>query len=237
MYRQMTLDALLPLPPQGFDISSRYRLKPRPKRAFHTILDANKLLVPGSKGSLTFRHVDEGRIELATKYEVSAGSLEESFIMRKTPAGLESERLERIMVDPDGQQMRNELVCFDANLGVAPNTYPEVLLPLMLGWPAAQRTRAFYSWINDRFVSRVYVETKGETTVSLPGGTKKATELVLYPDLNDFVRVGSTVARLAKPLMPQYHLWFEREAPNRVLRFEGPYGPPGAPELIMELDE
>jgi len=57
------------------------------------------------------------------------------------------------------------------------------------------------------------------------------------PDLNDFVRVGSTVARLAKPLMPQYHLWFEPESPNRVLRFEGPYGPPGAPELIMELDE
>lgn len=60
---------------------------------------------------------------------------------------------------------------------------------------------------------------------------------MLYPDLNGFVRVGSTVARLAKPLMPQYHLWFERAAPNRVLRFEGPYGPPGAPELIMELDE
>jgi hypothetical protein len=233
----MSLDALLPNPPEGFDITSQYRLKPRPKRAFHTILDANKLLVPGSKGSLSFRNVDEGRIELATKYEVSAGTIEERFIMRKTPAGLESERLERSMYDPDRQQVRNELVLYDANLGVAPNTYPEVLLPLMLGWPSPQRTRAFYSWINDRFVSRVYVETKGETTLSLPRGSRNATELVLYPDLNDFVRVGSTVARLAKPLMPQYHLWFERAAPNRVLRFEGPYGPPGAPELIMELDE
>ena len=60
----MTLDALLPLPPEGFDITSRYRLKPRPKRAFHTILDVNKLLVPGSKGSLAFRSVDDRRIEL-----------------------------------------------------------------------------------------------------------------------------------------------------------------------------
>jgi len=32
------------------------------------------------------------------------------------------------------------------------------------------------------------------------------------------------VARLAKPLMPQYHLCLEPESPNRVLRFEGPYG-------------
>ena len=231
----MTLDALLPLPPPGFDITSEYRLKPRPKRAFHTILDANRLLVPGSKGSLAFRNVDDDHIELATKYQVAAGTIQESLILRKTPRGLESERLERSMFDESQQQVRSEVVNFDANLGVAPNTYPEVLLPLMLGWPSPQRTRALYSWINDRFVSRVYVETKGETSVQLPGGTRRAIEMVLYPDLNDFVRVGSTVARLAKPLMPQYHLWFEPGPPNRIVRFEGPYGPPGAPELIMEL--
>jgi hypothetical protein len=231
----MTLDALLPLPPPGFDITSEYRLKPRPKRAFHTILDANRLLVPGSKGSLTFRNVDDEHIELATKYDVAAGTIEESFVLRKTPHGLVSKRLERRMYDPERRQMRKEEVDFDANLGVAPNTYPEVLLPLMLGWPSPQRTRALYSWINDRFVSRVYVETKGETGVDLPGGRKRAVEMVLYPDLNDFVRVGSTMARLARPLMPQYHLWFEPAPPSRIIRFEGPYGPPGAPELIMEL--
>jgi len=85
--------------------------------------------------------------------------------------------------------------------------------------------------------ARVYVDTQGETQVRLPGGTRRALEMVIYPDLNDLVRVGSTMARLAKPIMPKYHLWFEIEAPNRILRFEGPYGPPGAPELIMELVE
>jgi hypothetical protein len=233
----MSLDAFLPLPPAGFDVASEYRLKPRPKRAFNTILDANRLLIPGSTGRLTFRDVDQERVELATRYEIASGAIEESFFLRKTPHGLESERLHRRMYDTDGEVQRNEDVQFNTDLGLAPNTYPEVLLPLMLGWPSAQRTRAFYSWINDRFVSRVYVETKGETRIQLPGGTKRALELVLYPDLNDFVRVGGTVARLAKPLMPQYHLWFELEAPNRIVRFEGPYGPPGAPELIMELDE
>lgn len=231
----MTLDAFLPLPPEGFDVTTEYRLTPRPKRAFNTILDANRLLVAGSTGRLTFREVDEQRIELATDYKIASGGIAENFILRKTSHGLESERLHRRMYDIAGEQHRNEEVRFGTDLGLAPNTYPEVLLPLMLGWPAARRTRAFYSWINDRFVSRVYVETKGATRVQLPGGTKQATEMVLYPDLNDFVRVGSAVARLAKPLMPQYHLWFEPSAPNRVLRFEGPYGPPGAPELIMEM--
>jgi len=31
----MTLDALLPLPPPGFETTSEYRLTSRPKRAFH----------------------------------------------------------------------------------------------------------------------------------------------------------------------------------------------------------
>lgn len=233
----MSLDAFLPLPPPGFEVSSEYQLKPRPKRAFNTILDANRLLIPGSKGRLTFRKTGEERVELATRYKIASGAIEERFIMHKTWRGLEGERLQRRMFDTDGEVRRNEDVQFETDLGLAPNTYPEVLLPLMLGWPAPQRTRAFYSWINDRMVSRVYVETKGETRVELPGGTRRALELVLYPDLNDFVRVGGTVARLAKPLMPQYHLWFETEAPNRIVRFEGPYGPPGAPELIMELLE
>ena len=231
----MTLDACLPLPPPGVEITSEYRLVPRPKRAFNTILDANRLLDASSRGSLTFRNPDRDHVELATEYHIASGSIEERFIMRRTPDGLESVRLERRMRDTEGNAHRVEDVDFGGDLGLARNTYPEVLLPLMLGWPAPQRTRAFYSWINDRFVSRVYAETKGSTTVKLPGGARKAIEVVLYPDLNDFVRVGSTVARLAKPLMPQYHLWFEPQAPNRVVRFEGPYGPPGAPELIMEL--
>lgn len=233
----MTLDAFLPLPPPGFDIASEYRLIPRPKRAFHTILDANRLLVPGSKGRLAFRNVDDTRIELATRYDIAEGSIEESFILRRTPHGLESDHLQRHMYDTERRQGRQEEIDFNANLGVAANTYPEVLLPLMLGWPPTQRTRAFYSWINDRFVARVYVDTQGRTQVRLPGGTRNAVEMVIYPDLNDFVRIGSTMARLAKPIMPKYHLWFEVEAPHRVLRFEGPYGPPGAPELIMELVE
>ena len=230
----MTLDAFIPLPPAGFETTTQYRLSPRPKRSFHTILDPNRLLTPTSKGTLRFRHVDDRRIELATRYEIASGGIEESFILRRTPHGLQSERLTRQMTDSAGNPVRNEQVDFGADLGLAPNTYPEVLLPLMLGWPAPERTRAFYSWINDRFVSRVYVESKGETDLQLNGRKTKALEMVLFPDLNDFVRVGSTMARLAKPIMPKYHLWFDPQTPNTIMRFEGPYGPPGAPELIME---
>jgi hypothetical protein len=30
-------------------------------------------------------------------------------------------------------------------------------------------------------------------------------------------------------------MWFDASAPHRLVRFEGPYGPPGAPEILLEL--
>jgi hypothetical protein len=57
----------------------------------------------------------------------------------------------------------------------------------------------------------------------------------MYPDLNDWVPLGAVLTRLAKPLLPKYHMWYERKSPYKLARFEGPYGPPGAPELVLEL--
>jgi hypothetical protein len=65
-------------------------------------------------------------------------------------------------------------------------------------------------------------------------GKRDAIEVVMYPDLNDWVRLGSVLSRLAKPFIPKYHMWFSPESPHDLLRFEGPYGPPGAPEIVLE---
>jgi hypothetical protein len=59
--------------------------------------------------------------------------------------------------------------------------------------------------------------------------------LLMYPDLNDWVSLGSVLNRLAKPLLPRYEMWFEASAPHRVVRYEGAFGPPGAPEVVLEL--
>jgi len=39
------------------------------------------------------------------------------------------------------------------------------------------------------------------------------------------------------PFVPKYRMWFAPKPPHTVLRFEGPYGPPGAPEIVLELVE
>ena len=49
--------------------------------------------------------------------------------------------------------------------------------------------------------------------------------------INDGVKLPSILSKLAKPFLPKYHMWFA----EKLVRFEGPYGPPGAPEIILEL--
>jgi hypothetical protein len=120
-------------------------------------------------------------------------------------------------------------------LGLPQATYPEVALPFLLAWmPHDGERRSVYAWINDRFIAKVYVEVERRTSISLGARSHDVVELVMYPDLNDWVPMGALLTRLAKPFLPKYHMWYERPAPHRLMRFEGPYGPPGAPELVLE---
>ena len=84
-------------------------------------------------------------------------------------------------------------------------------------------------------MARVYCEWKGRQTLDVPAGKLETVEMSMYPDLNDWVNLGSMINTLAKPFLPKYRMWFEANAPHRVVRFEGPYGPPGAPEIVLEL--
>ncbi len=205
---------------------------------FNTILNAHNLLDHSSTTTISFEGNTE-QVAMTVIHRLTTGRIEERLTLVRAPEGLISERLHRQLFDAQDERVRNEeATFFKEGLGFARNTYPEVLLPLMMGWlgPTA-RTCAFYSWINDRFVSRMYAQIKSVEPLQLSDRRVPAFEAVMYPDLNDYVRVGATMARLAKPIMPKYHLWYEDKPPHRVLRFEGSYGPPGAPEVIMELKD
>lgn len=48
------------------------------------------------------------------------------------------------------------------------------------------------------------------------------------------MHLGKVLTKLARPFVPKYPMWFDPEPPHALLRFEGPFGPPGAPEVVME---
>ncbi len=215
---------------------TRYRLTPRPKPMFHTILDARRIFADGATASVTTRvreSAGEGEIAMTLDVRLENGALafhDHLECVRRD--GIVGQTLTRTV-----GEARKEHVDFSNSPYPFPAaTYPDVLIPFaMRGQPLDGQRRALYSWTCDRFCARVYYESKSTTTLSVPAGRIESVPVIMYPDLNDWVSLGSVLTRLAKPLLPRYEMWFEAAAPHRVVRYEGAFGPPGAPEVVLEL--
>ena len=223
-----------PIPaPAWLGASLRYTTRARPKRSFHTVLDAGELLVDGSITEVSLgREGDVVVLDVITP--LRSGRIVDRI---ELDPGLSMRRLDRRVLDASGSVSRQELAEFNSSTHALPAcTYVEVGLPFLLGGqPFDGKVRSLYAWICDRFVAKVYYESKGVHSIKTAAGSVEAREVLMYPDLNDWVKMPSILNKLAKPFLPKYHMWYEARAPHRLLRFEGPYGPPGAPEIVLEL--
>ncbi len=229
---------LIPTPDFPIDCERRYRLSPRKKRAFHTILDASQIIDPSDeRNSLVTITSDASTITMSFAHPIIGGQIKEKLVLGKDGDGLKMTSLERNVFTADDRQVRSELVDFtDPTLPLPPETYPEVAVPFMAAWfPLDGKLRDVYAWINDRFVARIQFKSLGKKTVKLPGGSQPAIEMLMFPDINDWIHLGKVITRMIRPFVPKYRVWFAPEPPFHVLRFEGPYGPPGAPEIVLEL--
>jgi hypothetical protein len=230
----------IPAPPADFEGTQRYTIRPREKRSFHTVLDARKMLAhavsSGAQSEVTYGR-DSGDVVVTMKHPIADGHLKEVVRLVAKGPGLIARSLSREVFDASGTVVRNEQVpdFRHDELGLPESTYPEVALPFLLGWmPFDGQRRSVYAWINDRFIAKVYIEIEGRPSISLGGTTYDTIEIIMYPDLNDWIHLGAMLTRLVKPFSPKYRMWYTRQAPHRLVRFEGPYGPPGAPEVILE---
>lgn len=220
---------------------ARYVIKARPQRTFHTVLDAHDLLDPKRThlAIVTTRVAQEGggpRLSVDIEQNIRGGVIRETLECDARPV-LRATRFRRVMVDEQGAECRNETVDFSRGpLRFPEDTYPEVCLPFLLrGQPFDGQRRSLHAWITDRMVAKVYYEELKPHAIDVPAGRFEVREVSMYPDINDWVKLGRVVTELSKPFLPKYKLWYEKAAPHRLVRFEGPHGPPGAPEIVLEL--
>ncbi len=228
---------LLPPPPDGYRRLAEYRIGPRAKRSFHGVLDANRLLPSSHDAATRVELVRRGEhIELVVENPLRKGKMRDVLHADVRPGGVVARSLVRVLEGEDGAPIRREEVQRFSHdvFGFHEATYPEVAIPFLLPWVSLDRRKSLYAWINDRFVPRVYLEESGRSSLTLPIGARRAIEIVMYPDLNDWVPLGALLTRLSKPFTPKYHMWFD-EKTRELVRFEGPYGPPGAAEIVFEL--
>ena len=187
----MTRATNIPLPPADFAGVTKYAIFPREKRAFHTVLDAHKILAGSNDPVSEVRYARAGdEIVVGLDHPIADGRLREE--MRLVPArdgeGLMMKAMTRQVFDATGQIVRNEVVpdFRHDSLGLPLSTYPEVALPFLLAWmPLDGQRRSVYAWINDRFIAKVYVEVEGRKSVTIGGTSHDAIEVIMYPDLND----------------------------------------------------
>lgn len=217
---------------------SRFRISAREPRAFSTVLDARTLLAKSAfhESTVAIRH-DGEELVLESKHPTLGGHVQEEVRFANGPDGLATKSLSRrVTLDVDGTTREERATTFDeAKTGLPHATYPEVTLPFLAGrLPFDGKARSVYAWINDRFVAKVYLESQKRQELAIGGKKRLAQHVIMYPDLNDWVRLGPVITSLAKPFIPKYHMWFLPEPPFALLRFEGPYGPPGAPEIVLE---
>ncbi len=228
---------LIPRPPKDCDDEHTYAIRAREKRSFQTVMDAESLLeTAGSRNSSVRIQQGESELELILRHPIARGEIHEDLHFELSDHGARARSLLRKVYDAEGQCVRREEVDFpDPTIGLPEAAYPEVSLPYILGWfPHDQQRRSLFAWINDRFVARVYFEFGSVVDLRLGGRNVRAREALLYPDLNDWVPLPKIITRLSKPFLPKYRMWYELDAPYRLLRFEGPFGPPGAPEIVLE---
>ena len=229
----------IPMPPADFAGTNKYAIFPREKRAFHTVLDAHKILSSTDNPISEVRYSRTGdEVVVALDHPIAGGLLREEMRLVSQGDGLIMRSMSREMFDAGGLAVRREHVpdFRHESLGLPLATYPEVALPFLLAWmPLDGQRRSVYAWINDRFIAKVYVEVEGRHSISIRGASHDTIEVIMYPDLNDWIPMGAMITRLVKPFVPKYRMWYARQAPHRLVRFEGPYGPPGAPEVVLEL--
>ncbi|HEY1954526.1 MAG TPA: hypothetical protein VGH28_02925 [Polyangiaceae bacterium] len=211
---------------------ARYTVRPREHRVFHTALDASDLFTSKAPAEITW-----SERELRVHMPVANGHFEERCAFHVAP--LRPSSFERTLREGE-RVLRHEQADFASVVPKLPEaTYPETMLPFLLrAHPLDGERRSLYAWICDRFVAKVYYEVaKKRVDVRVPAGSFETTEVVMYPDINDWVKLGSVVTKLIRPFLPKYHMWFAHDASghHKLVRFEGSYGPPGAPEIILEL--
>lgn len=232
------------LRPPPFDITSerRYRLEPRARPTFKSIVPVGRLITQDPSRSAVVRmSMDGPDVVMEFKYPLARGVIEDTLVLAPTRSGqgLPVKSLDRRVISEAGDEVRREVVDFsDDTIPLPEATYPEVALPFLLSFqPLDGEIRDIFAWINDRMLARVDYRSTGKERLTLPGfaGQIPAIKAIMYPDFNDWVPLPKVIARLTVPFVPKYHMWFAAEPPHEVLRFEGPYGPPGAPEITMTL--
>ncbi len=125
--------------------------------------------------------------------------------------------------DEPNKEMPTDLYAADTTLGL--------VLPGLL--PEGAEEAHFHVMDFSGQVNELSVRKQDVTTIALSGDDARAIHATLKP----IVEVPLLLRPLAYFFIPTFDAYFEADTAHRILKFEGPLGPPGVPNATMVADE
>jgi hypothetical protein len=96
---------------------------------------------------------------------------------------------------------------------------------------------SFHLWMSDRSVVRMRLKRIHKERIRIALGEFTCVKIRMVLDVQSVMPVGKILALLVQPFMPEFYFWLWEEEPYPVLKAEGALGPPGAPQMLMEVVE
>lgn len=150
------------------------------------------------------------------------------------------EKYERTIVNKAGRTIRTEIY----NLAHPHLKYPNDLMHpytlevafrgIKLNKPGSSQT--FNLWLPPNVIIPVEARVMGTESITVTSQTRQCYRVDLFPQFTFFI--GSFLAKIIQPLMPQYSFWFEVNGTHPIVRYRGPLGKinsSGAPTEIYDL--
>jgi hypothetical protein len=103
------------------------------------------------------------------------------------------------------------------------------VVSFLRGFPFREGGELDFEMLTDKPTTYSITATyEGEETVTVPAGTFVCHKVRLAPDLGILTFIGKIIA-------PDLYFWFTAQPPHFWVKFEGPDGERGAPDIVSEL--
>ncbi len=163
-----------------------------------------------------------------------------TLVLEFKPKGdrLRQTRLVREITKFSGEKALTYELNFD-NLSKAypEDTYAlEVRTFLFRGLDMTRKSKFRYNWwTSEKAVVPWYIKPKSIRKIAVPAGTFNCYEIEMYIDIAGFVNRGGYLNKIVNPFMPDFSMYFDVTPPHHFVHYKGPIGPPGSPEVNLDL--
>lgn len=211
-------------------------------------------MIPGASGFAAVTQNGKQLYEYRQLTKAKDGrELAQRCIYRLEGGRLRNTAFGEVELDPSGKRLKQRWVNFEADKfrdvwsasrkSFAANTYQAACLTAaMTGFPSEAGVMRFFLWGERGMPVPVYAYIDGEETLATRGRPEETLRIEVGLDVRRAARevdVPEPWKREAEASIETWHagdstFWIAKKAPHDVLRFEGPLGPPGAPEVRID---